>query len=219
MAVLSACTAAGWLSAASALQTPAQKCQAGKNAAAGRYAQCRETAQKNFILYGNATKYATAIGKCEAKQAKTWTTLESRYGAACPTNGDQAGIQTDVTNFMTCLNADLGGTPGACDVTALQTDVNTCNAGTATAGNVLSGKTFSSSAGLGVSGTMPNNGAVTLTPSCTVTSCSCMRSSNHWTSTTYQSIPYHAWILDFHGGVGSDAKSSNDVVRAVRRGL
>ena len=43
-------------------------------------------------------------------------------------------------------------------------ETTTCPVGTATAGDVLSGKTFSI-AGLVVTGTMPNNGAVALTPS------------------------------------------------------
>ena len=63
--------------------------------------------------------------------------------------------------LLTC-QADLT----ACDsgLAACTGTMNTCNAGTAAAADVLSGKTFSGSAGLGVIGTMANNGAVTLTP-------------------------------------------------------
>jgi len=50
---------------------------------------------------------------------------------------------------------------------ACETSVNACNAGTAAVGDVLAGKSFSSSAGLGVVGTMPNIGTATLLPSTT----------------------------------------------------
>lgn len=47
---------------------------------------------------------------------------------------------------------------------SVQAGVATCTSGTATAGDVLAGITFSSSAGLGATGTMPNNGAASITP-------------------------------------------------------
>ena len=65
------------------------------------------------------------------------------------------------TNLTTC-----SGNLGTCN-TSLSTcsdDLATANSGTAAVGDVLSGKTFTSTAGLGATGTMPNNGAVTLTP-------------------------------------------------------
>jgi hypothetical protein len=58
--------------------TGAEKCQAGKNQAAGKYAYCRQKAEKTFILNGDATKYADAITKCTTKFTDTWQKL-----AAC----------------------------------------------------------------------------------------------------------------------------------------
>jgi hypothetical protein len=55
--------------------------------------------------------------------------------------------------------------------------------------------------------------------SCTVTSCSCTQSGLYWSSTTYQDTPTDAWFVFFLDGyVGSNPKSSNYYVRAVRGG-
>ena len=77
------------------------------------------------------------------------------------------------------------------------TDLETCNAGTAAVGDVLSGKTFSGSAGLGGTGTMPDNGALMLTP-----------------STSAQSIP-----AGYHNGLGSVAGDANLVSGNIKRGI
>ncbi|MBI5506700.1 MAG: DUF1566 domain-containing protein [Deltaproteobacteria bacterium] len=56
-------------------------------------------------------------------------------------------------------------------------------------------------------------------PSCTVTTCSCIRSNFYWTSTTYSSSPGNAWIVGFAvGNTNSNLKSSLYYVRAVRGG-
>jgi hypothetical protein len=186
-----------WTAVALAKATPAEKCAAAKDLAAGKYGACRLQAEKKAELAGTTADYS----KCDTAYAKAWGKAESKYGAACPTSGDQAGVGTDVMDFTTCLGGDLGGTPGACDVTALQTSVNTCNgnlsscntnlgmcnAGTATAADVLNPKTFSSSAGLNVTGTMPNNAPVIITP-----------------GTSSQTIP-----LGYHNGSGSVAGDTN----------
>jgi hypothetical protein len=55
--------------------------------------------------------------------------------------------------------------------------------------------------------------------SCTVTSCSCTRSSYYWSSTTYQGFPVFAWYVVFADGlVGYETKATNFYVRAVRGG-
>jgi hypothetical protein len=83
--------------------------------------------------------------------------------AACAT--DLATCDGDLTtcggNLGTC-NDGLGTCMS--DLGGCTTDVGTCNAGTATLAAVLSGETFSSSAGLGVTGTMANVGQQNVTP-------------------------------------------------------
>jgi hypothetical protein len=58
--------------AALAGPTPEQKCQAAKNSAAGRYAACRQSAEKTLASAGDVTKYGDAIAKCETKFADAW---------------------------------------------------------------------------------------------------------------------------------------------------
>jgi hypothetical protein len=217
--------------------TPEQKCEAGKNDAAGKYDACTAKAEKGLVSTGDMAKYGDALVKCEGKLVDKWTKLESAAVAAaavCPSTGDQVAIQDFVDacvqsvavalgggtlgpDPVTC-DADLGtctgdlgtctGSLGTCngnlgtctgslatcnsdlsttnaDLTSCADDLGTCNThlsttnadlgtctgnlatangGTAAVGDVLSGKTFTSTAGLGTTGTMPNNGAVTLTP-------------------------------------------------------
>ncbi len=164
---VAACVALLWTAAALALPTAAQKCEAGKNLAAGKYAACLQTAQKNLVLNGDTTKYNTAVGKCDTTLAKTWTTLENaavKKGTTCPSTGDETAMQTFLTANADSVATALHTPPLITDVATCNTHLATCNAGTAVAGNVLSGTTFSSSAGLGVAGTMPNNGAANFTP-------------------------------------------------------
>jgi hypothetical protein len=69
--------------------------------------------------------------------------------------------------------------------------------GTATLGNVLSGQTFSNSSSSGLTGTMPNNGAVTLTP-----------------TTTTQTI-----AAGYHNGSGTVAGDANLVTGNIKNGI
>jgi len=64
------CWAAGALAA-----TPAQKCQAGKNKAAGKYAACRHGAEAKLATTGDGGAYSAALGKCTTKNAAAWQKL------------------------------------------------------------------------------------------------------------------------------------------------
>jgi hypothetical protein len=56
-------------------------------------------------------------------------------------------------------------------------------------------------------------------PDCTVTTCSCTRSGNHWSATSYLGAPGFAWILDFTAGtVFHDFKPTPLYARGVRGG-
>ena len=76
-ALFVAATLSASLSSAAA-PAPEQTCQAGKNAAAGVYAQCQQTAQKNLALNGDTSKYNAAVAKCQAAFSRTWGSLEAK---------------------------------------------------------------------------------------------------------------------------------------------
>ena len=58
------------------------------------------------------------------------------------------------------------------------------------------------------------------TAGCTVTTCSCTRSSYYWSSSTNRSNPDAAWYVDFDGGNAfNGGKTYGRYVRAVRGGL
>jgi hypothetical protein len=92
-----------------AAATPAQKCQAGKNTAAGAYAACRQKAEAKFALKGDLAKYEIALDKCFAKFAKVWSKLESKAAGACPSDGDQTIIQNVIDSHTDSIAAHLGG--------------------------------------------------------------------------------------------------------------
>ena len=227
-----------WASMAGAA-TPEQKCQGGKNRVAGKYAACRQNAEKGLALTGDMTKYAGAIAKCEAKFAADWQKAETNAatsGATCldtpllagdfktaiDANADSiatalagGGLMNCPADLTTC-NADLGtctGSLGTCTMNyatcsgGLATctanyatcsgSLATCSAGTAGGADVLVGKTFSSSAGIGATGTMPNNGALSITP-----------------GTAPQTIP-----AGYHNGAGSVAGDADLTAGNIRLGV
>jgi hypothetical protein len=98
----------------------------------------------------------------------------------------------------TVYASNAGGLP-ACqrELTSVQGSLATANAGTAAPGDVLSGKTFSSNAGIGVPGTMVNKGAVTLTP-----------------GTTDQTIP-----AGYHNGLGFCAGDPDLLPGNIKSGI
>lgn len=195
-----------WTAGAAHAATPEQKCQGGKNRVAGKYAACRQNAEKGLALNGDAIKYAGTIGKCEAKFAADWQKEETRAaadGASCldvpltatdfkaAVDGNADSIATALAGgglvncpaaLSTCTG-DLGTCSGAlstCDsglascnaglatctanYGSCSASLATCSGGTASGADVLVGKTFSSSAGIGATGTMPSNGAVSIMP-------------------------------------------------------
>jgi hypothetical protein len=174
-----ACAALLWADAALATVSPPQRCQASKNKAAGKYAACRENAEAKLASTGDTTKYDEAITKCETKYQTAWQKAEQRAADAMATCPDSPLTQAQFKmvidehcdNVATALGggglADCSGDLATCstNLTTCTASLSTCNAGTAALGDVLNAKTFSSSAGLGVTGAMPNIGAVTLTPS------------------------------------------------------
>ena len=136
---------------------PAQKCEAGKNKVAGQYATCLHKAQLQFVIGGEVDTVGrdAAVMACGDKYADKWQTLETKATpGVCPSESDATSIQDFLDACIFSVEDALGGATLPLDVTTCNSNLATCNAGTATAADVASGKTFSSSAGLGLTGTL-----------------------------------------------------------------
>ncbi|MEB2284853.1 MAG: hypothetical protein OZ922_09255, partial [Myxococcales bacterium] len=151
-------------SIAGAAATPEQKCQSAKNKIAGQYAACRQNAEAKLATGGDAAKYAVAIGKCASKFTKAWQKAIDKAAKANATCldaplvvGDFQTVIDEATSEVATALAGGGFTGCTADLASCLSDLATVNAGTAVAADVLAGKTFSGTAGFGVTGTMPNN--------------------------------------------------------------
>lgn len=121
--------------------TAEQKCEGGKNQAAGKYAACVAKAEKKLVLKGDLIKYGEALVQCEEKLTKFWDKLEMKAtdaGTVCPSVGDQTEIQDfhDACEQSVAM-ALAGGTLGLDPVTC-EADLGTCNDSLATCGSDLS---------------------------------------------------------------------------------
>lgn len=103
-----AALAAGALHADAA--TNGEKCAAAKMKAAAKYASCRLAADAKAKSTGDPADYT----KCTDGQSASWTKIEDKYGADCLTSGDQASIQSDLTDSTQCVTDLLAGDPGSC---------------------------------------------------------------------------------------------------------
>ena len=136
---------------AGASPTPEQKCQAGKNKVAGKYAACLQSAEAKFVATGDGTKYSDAIDKCKLKffgdppgGGGQWQKLIDKATAAMATCPDaplsggqfQRVIDEHSDNVSTALN---GGGLEDCptDLSQCQSDLATCLASTLPAARVL----------------------------------------------------------------------------------
>jgi hypothetical protein len=182
--------------------TPQEKCEGGKNAAAGKYYACIANAEKAFVLVEDGDKYEAAIQKCKTNLNVSWDKLEAKAetkDATCPSINDELTLRDFLDSCQSAVATVVSGTGplpncATCttDLTTCQSDKATCNgnyqtcstgltncsnnlttctnalnscaAGSAAVGDVLSGKTFSSLAGVNVAGTMPNVGVQNVTP-------------------------------------------------------
>ena len=175
--------ASGW--SVSAASSPEDRCESAKNKLAGKYAACRQTAEAKAISRGEPADYS----KCDARYVANWRKAEDRAAATGATCVDEPLDASDLQDYI-ATNADaiaaaLNGAPLPLDLASCLADLSTCtgdlstcnsdlstcsgslatcNAGTAGLADVLSTKTFSSSAGIGVTGTMVNVGQQNVTP-------------------------------------------------------
>lgn len=114
----------------------------------------------------------------------------------CNTNLSSCNTSlTTTTASLTACSANL--TTCNSNYASCSADLATVNAGTAVQADVLSGKTFSSSSGLDLTGTMVNNGAVSITP-----------------GTTSQTV-----AAGFHNGSGSVAGDADLLANNIVSGV
>jgi hypothetical protein len=130
--------------AARAAGTPEQKCQSGKNKAAGKYAGCLQNAEAKLVVTGDNAKYASTIGKCQAKFASTWQKLIDKAtasGTTCP-DAPLTGVQfqTVIDEHSDNITTALGG-GGLVDcpneLSQCQDDLAACLASTLPAARLL----------------------------------------------------------------------------------
>lgn len=117
------------------------------------------------ILRPDPVACSADLGDCNTDLATCTGGLGTCTANLASCNGNLASTSANLAtcsgNLSTCMS-ELSTTNA--DLTSCIGDMATAGAGTAAVGHVLSGKTFTSAAGLGATGTMPNNGGVTLTP-------------------------------------------------------
>lgn len=106
---------------AEAKPTAQQKCQGGKNIAAGKLAACLQNAEAKLTTTGDAAKYAKAKLDCSYKFAKSWLKLEAaaaRAGTTCPDAPlDQEALEAAIRQCSTSVASALAG-GGLADCTA-----------------------------------------------------------------------------------------------------
>lgn len=93
------------ISASALAATPSEKCNADKLKHAGKYAECRAKATAKAIKTGDSADY----GRCDTKLSEKWSDTELDAEGACPTNGDAADVQGQVTGDIGVLDLMLAG--------------------------------------------------------------------------------------------------------------
>jgi hypothetical protein len=121
---------------AQAKLTPQQKCQAGKNQAAGKYAACRESAAAKFVQNGDTVKRDKNLATCVTKFTTTWGKLEAaaaKAGASCLDDASTAGDFQAVVDQ--CTDAIVTGLTGSAlpdcpiQLATCESDLAACQAG------------------------------------------------------------------------------------------
>lgn len=82
------------------------KCASGKLKEASKYTSCRLKAESKAVLLGGAPDFTV----CEAKFTAKFTGLETKAGpGVCPTEGDEASINAQITAGANQIAAALSG--------------------------------------------------------------------------------------------------------------
>ena len=99
-----------WSAATQAVLSPEQKCQAGKDKQAGKYAFCRLKAEAKLIRTGDTLKYGLDILNCETKFSIRWGNLETAKNASClDAPLTQAEFKTVIDGQTSNIATALGG--------------------------------------------------------------------------------------------------------------
>ena len=177
-------------------------CNSDLTASHGNLATCQTNLSSTNADLGTCNGSLTScnggLTTCQGNLSSTNADLGTCNGSLTSCNG---GLTTCQTNLST-TNADLGAcngnlTTANSNLATCQSSLGTATSGTATVGQVLTGRTFTSSAGIGVTGTMPNNGAVSITP-----------------GTASQAI-----AAGYHNGSGSVAGDADLVAGNIKNGV
>ncbi len=102
---------------AQAGMSPQKTCEARKNRAAGRFADCNSVTQRHRIN-GNTEKWTRAAERCQSKLEKTWKRIERRAavaGSPCLTTGDEGAISSFQGSCTQAVADALAGAPLAKD--------------------------------------------------------------------------------------------------------
>ncbi len=97
---------------AGAALSAASTCEAAKLNEAGKKANCLASISSKAIRRATAVD-ASKLAKCSSKLVAGFTQAEKRAGAACPTTGDAAAIESRIDTCIGNVIADLGGVPGS----------------------------------------------------------------------------------------------------------
>ncbi len=123
---------------------PEDKCQSGKNAAAGKYAACRQIAQAKLLATGHEANFSVAISRCEKKFTDKWQKLidaAGKAGVACPdaplTGAQFKAVIDGQSDNLTSALAGSGLHDWATELPQCQSDLATCLAGSLPAARVL----------------------------------------------------------------------------------
>jgi hypothetical protein len=93
---------------AAAALDPADKCEATKLKAAGKYGFCRLKAESKGVKKGEPPDFT----KCDEKYSFKWQQAETVAGAgACPSEGDETAVQAFITQHTDDVAAALAGGP------------------------------------------------------------------------------------------------------------
>ena len=121
------CVTGGVAAAAS----PAQVCQAGKNTASGKYADCRQKAEAKYATSLDGARRAASFTKCEEKLTRSWSILEAKavaQGGVCPSTGDLVPLELAVARSSGALATSLAGSgpPSVPEARPLKTGQTRC---------------------------------------------------------------------------------------------
>ena len=85
------------LSSPALAATNAEKCEAAKEKAAGKYSLCRMVAESRFAKNPDPVKLAIWMDRCQQRLRKSFQKADSNYGVDCPTAADDGLVDQFVT--------------------------------------------------------------------------------------------------------------------------